>query len=474
MYYEAKKASRDAIRFPEAPPTYADYEGWFYEEWTTNVSEFEAAHHIFSEATKADPTGDHGDEPQHPYPDDAVAALNDMNDMVLDGLKAYVPPFFCETDSAATAHVHRRKEGKGDDAGSFASSTQTSVEGKAEKTDGGEAGSKKDGAEGGVNFEDEEDGGEGAAAEGEGEDGESGEEDGDHHKEHEHEAEHDTAHMIQHNPFNKARFELLLHTVGALNGILSRVALHGDPTAEDSMFVNVQDLTFLKLGDAVLHLLKRDEAQPHYDKLVTTVIMCSNMVCNLVADHQRWHHRVVMAGGVPVLSKFVAFGNDELRQSATQALAILLSDVNMQAELPLDQAAAVVRSLLPLCRQNMEKLMNKPLGEPSQASHWCDRYHDGDDQAFNSSEKRTLKAMENAAVALWGATAAFRLNAADMSRDDREPTEEVPADGEGGGGDSEETRDLSKILIGCDGWFNIIWHMAQFYGVKVGQRRPAP
>lgn len=78
------------------------------------------------------------------------------------------------------------------------------------------------------------------------------------------------------------------------------------------------------------------------------------MVCNLVADHERWHHRVVEAGGIPVLSKFVAFGNAELRQSATQALAILLSDVQMQEELPLEQAAAVIRSMVPLCRQTME------------------------------------------------------------------------------------------------------------------------
>ena len=75
MYYDAKKVSRDAIRFPEAPPTYADYEGWFYDEWNTNISDFNEAHHKFSEATHADPTGDHGDEPQPPYPDDAVTAL---------------------------------------------------------------------------------------------------------------------------------------------------------------------------------------------------------------------------------------------------------------------------------------------------------------------------------------------------------------------------------------------------------------
>ena len=45
------------------------------EEWNTNVSDFEEAHRKFSEATHADPTGDHGDEPQPPYPDDAVTAL---------------------------------------------------------------------------------------------------------------------------------------------------------------------------------------------------------------------------------------------------------------------------------------------------------------------------------------------------------------------------------------------------------------
>lgn len=80
--------------------------------------------------------------------------------------------------------------------------------------------------------------------------------------------------MIQHNPFNKARIELMLHTLGALNGILSRVALHGDANAEDSMFVNVHDLTFLKLGDAVLHLLKRPEAKAYERQLVSAVIMC--------------------------------------------------------------------------------------------------------------------------------------------------------------------------------------------------------
>ena len=54
-YYDAKKASRDAIRFPEAPATYTEYEGWFYEEWASSVREFEESHARWASNVKADP-----------------------------------------------------------------------------------------------------------------------------------------------------------------------------------------------------------------------------------------------------------------------------------------------------------------------------------------------------------------------------------------------------------------------------------